>query len=150
MDGFPALVGTAGPPPAGIGSKALVMGYYDGNTVTALWNYAQYFALNDNNYHDAVRPVDAGALNLISGQTNGFSATMNVLNGSGTCCTRPTRRSATPPILASNSPKSATAIRSATSAPIRPSIRSPWPAGTSVTCSTTRASPGARSWAAST
>lgn len=28
--------------------KALVMGYYDGNTVTALWNYAQNFAMNDN------------------------------------------------------------------------------------------------------
>ena len=27
MDGFPAFVGTSGPPPAGIGSKALVMGY---------------------------------------------------------------------------------------------------------------------------
>ncbi len=26
------------------------MGYYDGNTVTALWNYAQHFALNDNSY----------------------------------------------------------------------------------------------------
>ena len=38
MDGFPAFVGTAGPPPAGVGTKALVMGYYDGNTVTAMWN----------------------------------------------------------------------------------------------------------------
>ncbi len=26
------------------------MGYFDGNTVTALWNYAQNFALNDNSY----------------------------------------------------------------------------------------------------
>ena len=25
-----------------------VMGYFDGNTVTALWNYAQHFAINDN------------------------------------------------------------------------------------------------------
>ncbi len=25
-----------------------VMGYYDGNTVTALWNYAQHFAMSDN------------------------------------------------------------------------------------------------------
>jgi hypothetical protein len=24
------------------------MGYYDGNTVTALWNYAQHFAMSDN------------------------------------------------------------------------------------------------------
>jgi phospholipase C len=78
MDGFPAFVGTAGPPPAGIGSKALVMGYYDGNTVTAMWNYAQHFALNDNNYSTQFGPSTPGALNLISGQTNGFAATKNV------------------------------------------------------------------------
>src|SRR6201998_2418550 len=40
MDSFPQYTGTAGPPPTG-SSTALVMGYYDGNTVTALWNYAQ-------------------------------------------------------------------------------------------------------------
>ena len=78
MDGFPAFVGTAGPPPVGIGTKALVMGYYDGNTVTALWNYAQHFALNDNNYTTQFGPSTPGALNLISGQTNGFAATKNV------------------------------------------------------------------------
>ena len=80
--GFPAFVGTAGPPPVGIGSKALVMGYYDGNTVTALWNYAQYFALNDNNYTTQFGPSTPGALNLISGQANGFAATKNVLDPS--------------------------------------------------------------------
>jgi len=84
MDGFPAFTGTAGPPPAGIGTKALVMGYYDGNTVTALWNYAQHFAMNDNSYSSQFGPSTPGALNLISGQTNGLSATMNVINGSGT------------------------------------------------------------------
>jgi phospholipase C len=83
MDGFPAWVGTAGPPPAGIGSKALVMGYYDGNTVTALWNYAQHFAMNDNSYTTQFGPSTPGAINLISGQSNGFSATLNVLDGSG-------------------------------------------------------------------
>ena len=61
-------------PPAGIGSKALVMGYYDGNTVTALWNYAQHFALNDNNYTTQFGPSTPGAINLISGQTNGVAA----------------------------------------------------------------------------
>ena len=83
MDGFPAFVGTAGPPPTGIGSKALVMGYYDGNTTTALWNYAQHFAINDNNYTTQFGPSTPGALNLISGQTNGIAASLNVLNGSG-------------------------------------------------------------------
>ena len=79
MDGFPVFVGSKGPPPTGIG-KALVMGYYDGNTVTAMWNYAQHFALNDNNYTTQFGPSTPGALNLISGQTNGFAATKNVFD----------------------------------------------------------------------
>jgi phospholipase C len=82
MDGFPAWVGTAGPPPAGIG-KGLVMGYYDGNTTTALWNYAQNFAMNDNHFSTQFGPSTPGAINLISGQTNGIAATKNVLDGSG-------------------------------------------------------------------
>jgi phospholipase C len=52
----------------------LVMGYYDGNTVTALWNYAQHFALNDNSYNTTFGPSTPGHLNLISGQTHGVTA----------------------------------------------------------------------------
>src|SRR5215471_11937960 len=88
MDLFPKFVGTAGPPPTAppspVTTKGLVMGYYDGNTVTALWNYAQHFALNDNNYTTQFGPSTPGAINLISGQTNGFAATLNVLSGTGT------------------------------------------------------------------
>jgi phospholipase C len=52
-----------------------VMGYYDGNTVTALWNYAQYYAMNDNSFGTNFGPSTVGALNLISGQTgNGHLA----------------------------------------------------------------------------
>ncbi len=80
MDGFPAYVGTAGAP---VGTKGLVMGYYDGNTVTAMWNYAQYFALNDNNYTTQFGPSTPGMLNLISGQANGLAASQNVVDGSG-------------------------------------------------------------------
>jgi phospholipase C len=29
---------------------ASTMGYYDGNTVTAMWNYAQHFAMSDNSW----------------------------------------------------------------------------------------------------
>ena len=83
MDGFPANTGTAGPPPAGIGTKGLVMAYYDGNTTTALWNYAQYFAMSDNSYGTQFGPSTPGAINLISGQTNGIVASNNVVNGSG-------------------------------------------------------------------
>ena len=52
-------------------SPAQVMGYYDGNTVTALWNYAQRFSMSDNAYADVYGPSTPGALNLIAGQTDG-------------------------------------------------------------------------------
>jgi len=51
--------------------SGVVMGYYDGNTVTALWNYAQFFAMNDNSYGTTFGPSTPGALNLVSGQTGG-------------------------------------------------------------------------------
>ncbi len=86
MDGFPAYVGVAGPPPQPnsypFNTSGLTMGYYDGNTVTALWNYAQYFAMNDNHYVTVFGPSTPGALNLVSGQTNGVSATLNVFSTS--------------------------------------------------------------------
>src|ERR1700761_2662289 len=52
MDLFPLRTGAAGGtpnlyPPV-VNTKGLVMGYFDGNTVTAMWNYAQHFAMNDN------------------------------------------------------------------------------------------------------
>jgi phospholipase C len=75
MDLFPLSVGVAGPPPnTTIGkTNGLTMGYYDGNTVTAYWNYAQAFAMSDNSYDTNFGPSTDGALNLISGQTNGVS-----------------------------------------------------------------------------
>jgi phospholipase C len=51
--------------------KSIVMDYYDGNTVTALWNYAQHFALNDNSFGTTFGPSAPGAINLVSGQTHG-------------------------------------------------------------------------------
>lgn len=47
------------------------MGYYDGNTVTALWNYAQRFAMSDNCFSTTMTPSSPGHINLISGQTHG-------------------------------------------------------------------------------
>ncbi len=46
-----------------------VMGYFDGNTVTALWNYANHFAMNDNSFDTNFGPSTVGAINLVSGQT---------------------------------------------------------------------------------
>lgn len=116
MDLFPLNTGTAGPPPSGSGvtqTNGLVMGYFDGNTVTALWNYAQYFALNDNSYGTTFGPSSPGVVNTVSGQTNGVVATLNgtgdeVSGGSdgsltligdadplGDVCSSPTRAQAT-------------------------------------------------------
>ena len=52
----------------------LIMGYYDGNTVTALWNYAQNFAMNDNSYGTGFGPSSPGVINLVAGNTNGVDA----------------------------------------------------------------------------
>jgi phospholipase C len=49
--------------------KGLVLGYFDGNTVTALWNYAQYFAMSDNSYGTTFGPSTPGLLNLVAGNT---------------------------------------------------------------------------------
>jgi phospholipase C len=51
----------------------MVMGYYDGNSVTALWNYAQHYAMSDNSYDTTFGPSTPGHLNLISGQTHGVT-----------------------------------------------------------------------------
>ncbi|MCW2900805.1 MAG: phospholipase [Streptosporangiaceae bacterium] len=52
-------------------APGLVMDYYDGNTVTGLWNYAQRFSMSDNSYNTTFGPSTPGALNLVSGQTHG-------------------------------------------------------------------------------
>jgi len=49
--------------------RGTVMGYYDGNTVTALWNYAQSFAMDDNAHGTTFGPSTVGALNLVAGDT---------------------------------------------------------------------------------
>ena len=50
-----------------------VMGYYDARNVTAMWNYAQNFAMSDNSFGTMFGPSTPGALNLISGQSFGAS-----------------------------------------------------------------------------
>ena len=58
------------------------MGYYDGNTVTALWNYAQHFAMSDNSFGTSFGPSTPGAVNLVSGNT--FGATLVAQRPNGT------------------------------------------------------------------
>jgi|SRR5208282_1474461 len=62
----------------------LAMGYYDGNTVTALWNYAQRYAMSDSFFDSEFGTTVMGHLNLISGQTHGAvpaNVPGNVVNG---------------------------------------------------------------------
>ena len=86
MDLFPASVGTADSAAlassTGAGAiaatKALTMAYYDGNTATAMWNYAQHYALNDHSFGTNFGPSTQGALNLVSGQINGVINSLNL------------------------------------------------------------------------
>jgi phospholipase C len=66
LSGFPSE-----PVPADASSNFGVMDYYDGNTVTALWNYAQHFSMSDNAYTTGFGPSTPGAFNVTSAQTYG-------------------------------------------------------------------------------
>ena len=79
MDKFVTTVGTAaGTSGTGQPCKASdVMNYYDGNTVTGLWNYAQHFAMSDNSFGTTFGPSSPGAINLASGDTGGVGLTIN-------------------------------------------------------------------------
>ena len=74
LDRFPEATGQTAKtnPPCEFGlGTGVVMAYYDGNTVTAVWNYAQNFAMSDNYYATTYGMSAPGHLNLISGQTHG-------------------------------------------------------------------------------
>lgn len=83
MDLFPKSVGKGNPQNgtmSPLNTTGLTMGYFDGNTVTAMWNYAQRFAMSDNSFGTNFGPSTPGAINLISGQTNGV---VDIRNGHG-------------------------------------------------------------------
>ena len=77
MDQFPQTVGNGGgkTPEGGNCAAGDVMNYYDGNTVTALWNYAQRYAMSDNSFSTTFGPSSPGAINLVSGDTGGVDMT---------------------------------------------------------------------------
>jgi phospholipase C len=74
MDLFPLSVGT--PDTSSLATatgasaisetNALTMGYYDGNTVTAMWNYGQHYAMNDHSFGSTFGASTQGAINLVS------------------------------------------------------------------------------------
>jgi phospholipase C len=84
VDLYPSSVGVAAttqptniPLGSPIATTGITMGYYDGNTVTALWNYAQHYAMSDNSYDTVFGPSTPGAINLVSGQTHGVTGNVN-------------------------------------------------------------------------
>ncbi|QDG88155.1 phospholipase C [Pseudarthrobacter sp. NIBRBAC000502770] len=78
MDKFVEFTSKDACAPNQYGRPGLTMDYYDGNTVTGIWNYAQNYAMSDNHFSTVFGPSTPGALNLVSGQTHGvqeFTAT---------------------------------------------------------------------------
>jgi phospholipase C len=61
--------------------KYSVMGYFDGNTITGLWNYAQNFAMSDNHYGTTFGPSTPGLLNFLAGNTWGGTIEKNSASG---------------------------------------------------------------------
>ena len=60
MDLFPATVGQFVAPDGSLAkqtNKSLNLAYFDGNTVTAIWNYAQRFAMSDHFFQIDVRAL---------------------------------------------------------------------------------------------
>ena len=84
MDKFPQSTQVESCSPPDQAPPHLVMDYYDGNTVTGLWNYAQHFAMSDNSFGSTFGPSTPGALNLISGQTHGTSDVIPGVTANGT------------------------------------------------------------------
>jgi phospholipase C len=64
-------LGRPEPIPAGASKNYAVMDYYDGNSVTGLWNYAQHFAMSDDNYGTTYGTSTLGALNVTAANTFG-------------------------------------------------------------------------------
>jgi phospholipase C len=91
MDRFLQSVGTGtGTAPGGTPCQAAqVMDYYDGNTVTGLWNYAQHFSMSDNSYGTTFGPSSPGAINLASGDTGNVDMTHTANNPSISTATSP-------------------------------------------------------------
>jgi phospholipase C len=69
--------------------KPVVMDYYDGNSVTAMWNYAQNYAMSDSSWETTFGPSAPGAINLVSGNTGGVDTAHESSNPSVSTSTSP-------------------------------------------------------------
>ena len=89
-----------GPPepiPPGADKNYAVMDYYDGNSVTGLWNYAQHFAMSDNDYGTTYGTSTLGAINVTGANTFGATcgAAADTINDS-VCAAPPGLNTARP------------------------------------------------------
>ncbi len=86
--------------PAGTpATNKAALDYYDGNSVTGLWNYAQHYAMSDNMYGTTYGPSTPGALNVTAAQTYG-AICANPTDGSSInapACTAPSGLNTTDP-----------------------------------------------------
>ena len=73
----------------------IVMDYFDGNTVTGLWNYAQNYAMSENDFDTVFGPSSPGAIDVTSGNTGGgYAADANDTSTPGVKTTDPSSVSA--------------------------------------------------------
>jgi phospholipase C len=92
MDHFVQSVGTDGGSTSPEGAPCdpnIVMNYYDGNVVTALWNYAQHYAMSDNSFGTTFGPSAPGAINLAAGDTGNVDTAHEANNPSISTSTSP-------------------------------------------------------------
>jgi phospholipase C len=92
MDHFVQSVGTDAGSKSPFGSPCLasqVMDYFDGDTVTALWNYAQHFSMSDNSFGVTFGPSSPGAINVTAGDTGNVDTSHMANNPSVSTPTSP-------------------------------------------------------------
>jgi phospholipase C len=82
MDDFPTAVGTgSGAIPEGAAEGSCNadtdLDFYDGNTFSGYWNYAQHDAMSDNYFGTTYGPSTPGAINIVSGDTGNFNLANN-------------------------------------------------------------------------
>ena len=70
MDRFVQFTsGNCAIPGASDTSPGIGMDYYDGNTATGLWNYAQHYGMSDNSWDATFGPTMIGSLNMFGATT---------------------------------------------------------------------------------
>ena len=96
LNGF-TYQGQPEPVPPGAGTSKAVMSYYDGNSVTGLWNYAQHFSMSDNAWGTTYGPSTPGALNVTAAQTYGATCGPSSATINDSPCTAPAGLNTTTP-----------------------------------------------------